>query len=152
VPPQSSILDLQSSMFNPRSWSPRRDLNSDSPAPKAGGFPTSLDPEWLRRQDSNLRIARLTTGCLTSLATPHQSGSSRRNRTVALTLMRGALCRLSYRAAILGGPRGSRTHYPSIKSRELILMSFRPKWSRRDSNSDHAVICRLQGIRLPLYR
>jgi hypothetical protein len=25
------------------------------------------------------------------------------------------------------GPRGSRTHYPSIKSRELILMSFRPK-------------------------
>ena len=26
----------------------------------------------------------------------------------------------------LGGPRGSRTHYPSIKSRELILMSFRP--------------------------
>ena len=26
-----------------------------------------------------------------------------------------------------GGPRGSRTHYPSIKSRELILMSFRPQ-------------------------
>lgn len=25
-----------------------------------------------------------------------------------------------------GGPRGSRTHYLSIKSRELILMSFRP--------------------------
>ena len=29
-------------------------------------------------------------------------------------------------ANVLGGPRGSRTHYPSIKSRELILMSFRP--------------------------
>ena len=26
----------------------------------------------------------------------------------------------------LGGPGGSRTHYPSIKSRRLILMSFRP--------------------------
>lgn len=76
-----------------------RGSNSDSPAPKAGGLPTSLDPEWLRRQDSNLRMAWLTARCLTSLATPHRSGSSRRNRTAALTLMRGALSQLSYRAS-----------------------------------------------------
>ena len=30
-------------------------------------------------------------------------------------------------ANILGGPRGNRTHYLSIKSRALILMSFRPQ-------------------------
>ena len=29
-------------------------------------------------------------------------------------------------AATVYGPRGSRTHYRSIKSRELIPMSFRP--------------------------
>src|SRR5262245_18621870 len=28
----------------------------------------------------------------------------------------------NHQSAILHGPRGSRTHYPSIKSRELILM------------------------------
>ncbi len=51
---------------------------------------------------------------------------------------------------LFGGPRGSRTHYPSIKSRELILMSFRPKRianfefpianfeSHTEINSDHA--------------
>jgi hypothetical protein len=36
----------------------------------------------------------------------------------------------------LGGPGGSRTHYPSIKSRRLILMSFRP--------------CRLRVRRVPI--
>ena len=35
------------------------------------------------------------------------------------------LRRLSF-AGTVYGPRGSRTHYRSIKSRELILMSFRP--------------------------
>lgn len=80
-------------------------------------------------------------------------------------------------SAILHGPRGSRTHYLSIKSRELILMSFRPfrlrisdfrlrirrasirnpqseirnsSCSGRDSNSDHALIWCLQGISLLL--
>ena len=70
----------------------------------------------------------------------------------------------------INGPRGSRTHYLSIKSRELILMSFRPTFawpiasssnlfpvrqskiqcSGRGSNSDHALIWCLQGISLPL--
>ena len=53
----------------------------------------------------------------------------------------------------LYGPRGSRTHCPSLKRRELILMSFRPVWcSGRDSNSDHALIWCLRGISSPLCR
>ena len=35
-----------------------------------------------------------------------------------------------------GGPGGSRTHYPSIKSRRLILMSFRPLTRINESHSD----------------
>jgi hypothetical protein len=34
---------------------------------------------------------------------------------------------LDPQSTIRNGPRGSRTHYLSIKSRELILMSFRPE-------------------------
>jgi hypothetical protein len=34
---------------------------------------------------------------------------------------------LDPQSSIPDGPRGSRTHYLSIKSRELILMSFRPE-------------------------
>ena len=68
------IVDLKRPIRNlpvPTSKSGSRESNSDSPAPRAGGFPSSLDPEWLRRQDSNLRMVWLTTRCLTSLATPH---------------------------------------------------------------------------------
>ncbi len=37
-----------------------------------------------------------------------------------------------------GGPGGSRTHYPSIKSRRLILMSFRPLRLRINESHSHA--------------
>lgn len=51
---------------------------------------------------------------------------------IALPPLSSILCRPD-------GPRGSRTHYPSIKSRELILMSFRPPQEFRISNRDFRI-------------
>ena len=147
-----------------------RESNSDSPAPKAGGFPSSLDPEVAEAAGLEPPQLRLTAGCSASELRPNELkrllpttfNGWRRNRTAGGRLMRSALFRLSYPAARLldrrklaqhdseaplcmaplrvrrhdgknlrhnfhhSGPCGSRTHYLSIKSRELILMSFRP--------------------------
>lgn len=57
------------------------------------------------------------------------------NRTRHRTITNRVLRHLSF-AGGRGGPSGSRTHYPSIKSRELILMSFRPFRLWRDYNGN----------------
>ena len=46
-----------------------------------------------------------------------------------------------------GGPRGSRTHYHSIKSRVLILMSFRP--NRLPNCGSRIWDCGLNGFEAP---
>ena len=107
-------------------------------------------PYQLGYRTTNSRRLRSSPTALRANCALRRRSGGRRNRTAVYRLMRSALCRLSYSAkkargenrthasalpklcagllrfAGVDGPRGSRTHYPSIKSRELIQMSFRP--------------------------
>src|SRR5258706_7838653 len=97
----ATVVRLPSSLQSPRRElnSPPLDYRSSAPPSELRGPPMIFDCRF-PSADLGMRLVRA------------RSGQSR--------------MRLIGNRQFSDGPRGSRTHYPSIKSRELILMSFRP--------------------------